>query len=196
MVGVSPSKPHNSRNANAVQTSKEAEEAKKLLPKEDRLKAEEAQRKIQDAAVIHVAGSINAAGAALPTAAAGDLAATLQASGQFTKFLAAAEKTGLGALLKGTRELTLFVPTDVAFDALPAGEHKRWVELPEAMSMSLSARPTSMALSRSPTVAVMPWTTETMSSSLVGRVDRRSDILPIDALAESAEYPRDCMTFG
>jgi len=33
-------------------TSKEAEEAKKLLPKEDRLKAEEAQRKIQDAAVI------------------------------------------------------------------------------------------------------------------------------------------------
>ena len=62
--------------------------------------------------------------------------------------------------------------------------------------MSLSASPTSVALSRSPTVAVMPWTTETMSSSLVGRVDRRSDILPIDALAESAEYPRDRMTFG
>lgn len=58
----------------------------------------------------------------LPTAAAGDLAATLQASGQFSKFLAAAEKTGLGALLKGPRELTLFVPTDVAFDALPAGQ--------------------------------------------------------------------------
>ena len=76
-----------------------------------------------------------------------------------------------------------------------AAEHS-WVELPEAMSMSLSARPTSVALSRSPTVAVMPWTTETMSSSLVGKVDRRSDILPIDALAESAEYPRDCMTFG
>ncbi|MEY4854011.1 MAG: hypothetical protein RIR32_687, partial [Verrucomicrobiota bacterium] len=33
-------------------TSKEAEQAKKLLPKEDRLQAEEAQRKIQDAAVI------------------------------------------------------------------------------------------------------------------------------------------------
>lgn len=33
-------------------TSKEAEEAKKLLPKEDRLQAEEGQRKIQDAAVI------------------------------------------------------------------------------------------------------------------------------------------------
>ena len=42
-------------------TSKEAEEAKKLLPKEDRLKAEEAQRKIQDATVIPE-------GAAKPTA--------------------------------------------------------------------------------------------------------------------------------
>jgi uncharacterized surface protein with fasciclin (FAS1) repeats len=58
----------------------------------------------------------------LSTAPSGDLAATLQAAGQFSKFLAAAEKTGLGALLKGQRELTLFVPTDAAFDALPAGQ--------------------------------------------------------------------------
>ena len=58
----------------------------------------------------------------LPTTASGNLQATLAASGQFTKFLAAAEKTGMGSFLTGARPLTLFVPTDVAFDALPAGQ--------------------------------------------------------------------------
>ena len=50
-----------------------------------------------------------------PITPAGNLQATLAASGQFTKFLAAAEKTGLGAFLTGTRELTILAPTDVAF---------------------------------------------------------------------------------
>lgn len=55
----------------------------------------------------------------LPTAAAtGNLQATLAASGQFSKFLAAAEKTGLTAFLTGTRELTILAPTDVAFEGL------------------------------------------------------------------------------
>ena len=54
----------------------------------------------------------------LPTAAAGNLQATLAASGQFTKFLAAAEKAGLNGLLTGARELTILAPTDVAFEGV------------------------------------------------------------------------------
>lgn len=55
-----------------------------------------------------------AAQAYKPIASAGDLVATLAASGQFTKFLAAADKANLTATLKGPRALTLFVPTDAA----------------------------------------------------------------------------------
>jgi uncharacterized surface protein with fasciclin (FAS1) repeats len=55
---------------------------------------------------------------------AGDLVATLMASGQFTKYLAAVDKAGLTTTLKGPRALTLFVPTDAAlgtaWDALSA----------------------------------------------------------------------------
>ena len=54
------------------------------------------------------------------------------------------------------------------------------VELPDAMSMSFSARPASVAWSRSPVTATMPWTVDAMSSSLVGRLERRSLILEMD----------------
>ncbi len=60
-----------------------------------------------------------AAAAYQPIAPAGDLAATLKASGQFSKFLAAAEKAGLTPLLSGARPLTLFVPTDAAIEGTP-----------------------------------------------------------------------------
>jgi uncharacterized surface protein with fasciclin (FAS1) repeats len=61
-----------------------------------------------------------AAQAYRPITPAGDLAATLKASGQFTKFLAAADKAGLTPLLSGTqRQLTLFVPTDMAVEGTP-----------------------------------------------------------------------------
>ena len=60
-----------------------------------------------------------AAQAYKPIAPAGDLAATLKASGQFTKFLAAADKAGLTPLLSGARPLTLFVPTDAAVEGTP-----------------------------------------------------------------------------
>ncbi|HTK36475.1 MAG TPA: fasciclin domain-containing protein [Caulobacteraceae bacterium] len=49
-----------------------------------------------------------------PIAPAGDLVSTLAASGEFSKFLAAADKAGLTPTLKGPRALTLFVPTDAA----------------------------------------------------------------------------------
>jgi uncharacterized surface protein with fasciclin (FAS1) repeats len=54
----------------------------------------------------------------LPATGNGSLQATLAASGQFTKFLAAAEKANLTGLLTGTRELTILAPTDVAFEAV------------------------------------------------------------------------------
>ena len=55
-----------------------------------------------------------AAQAYKPIMPAGDLVATLSASVQFTKFLAAVDKAGLTPVLKGPRALTLFVPTDAA----------------------------------------------------------------------------------
>lgn len=63
-----------------------------------------------------------AVGTTPKVAAAGDIVATAQASGQFTTFLKAAEATNLTGLLKTTPNLTVFAPTDAAFAALPAGE--------------------------------------------------------------------------
>lgn len=63
-----------------------------------------------------------AAASATKVVAAGDIVATAKASGQFTTFLKAAEATNLTSLLKDTKNLTVFAPTDAAFAALPAGE--------------------------------------------------------------------------
>jgi uncharacterized surface protein with fasciclin (FAS1) repeats len=60
-----------------------------------------------------------AAQAYKPIAPAGDLVATLKASGQFTRFLALADKAGLTATFAGPRALTLFVPTDAALEGTP-----------------------------------------------------------------------------
>jgi uncharacterized surface protein with fasciclin (FAS1) repeats len=80
-----------------------------------------------------------APGAAAPTAAppaasaaapamslsitpAGDIVDTLKASGQFTILLKALDASNLTSVLKGAGPLTVFAPTDAAFQALPAGE--------------------------------------------------------------------------
>lgn len=63
-----------------------------------------------------------AAAGSAQVVAAGDIVATAKASGQFTTFLKAAEATNLTGLLKDTKNLTVFAPTDAAFAALPAGE--------------------------------------------------------------------------
>jgi uncharacterized surface protein with fasciclin (FAS1) repeats len=70
-----------------------------------------------------------AAQAYRPIAPAGDLASTLKASGQFTKFLALADKAGLTPLLTGARPLTLFVPTDAAIDGTPLAQEMPATEL-------------------------------------------------------------------
>lgn len=57
--------------------------------------------------------------------AKGDIIETAKASGQFTIFLKAVDATNLTSVLKTNKNLTVFVPTDAAFAALPAGELDR-----------------------------------------------------------------------
>jgi transforming growth factor-beta-induced protein len=49
----------------------------------------------------------------------------LKLDGRFTRWLAAIESADLAALLEGQATLTLFIPTDSAFDTLPAGVWER-----------------------------------------------------------------------
>ncbi|MFN3522336.1 MAG: fasciclin domain-containing protein [Phenylobacterium sp.] len=62
--------------------------------------------------------------------ASGDIIETARASGQFKTFIKAADATNLTGLLKQTKNLTVFAPTDAAFAALPPGELDRLM-LPE-----------------------------------------------------------------
>lgn len=55
-------------------------------------------------------------------APAGDMIATLQASGQFKTLLKALDDTGLTAVIKAQPNMTLFAPTDAGFEGLPAGK--------------------------------------------------------------------------
>jgi len=55
-------------------------------------------------------------------APSGDLIDTLKAAGQFTTFIKGADSTNLTGLLKSNKNLTVFAPTDAAFQALPAAE--------------------------------------------------------------------------
>jgi uncharacterized surface protein with fasciclin (FAS1) repeats len=63
-----------------------------------------------------------ATAAATPVEAKGDLVETAKASGQFTTFIKALDAANLTSVLKTNQNLTLFLPTDAAFAALPAGE--------------------------------------------------------------------------
>jgi uncharacterized surface protein with fasciclin (FAS1) repeats len=53
---------------------------------------------------------------------AGDIADTLKASGQFTILVKALDASNLTGVLKTAGPLTIFAPTDAAFNALPAGQ--------------------------------------------------------------------------
>ena len=73
-----------------------------------------------------------AAPAAPLVVAKGDLVETVKASGQFTTFVKALDKTNLTAVLKTNKNLTVFAPTDAAFAALPAGELDRLMKTENA----------------------------------------------------------------
>ena len=68
----------------------------------------------------------------VPVVAKGDLVETAKASGQFTTFIKALDKTNLTAVLKTNPNLTVFAPTDTAFAALPAGELDRLMKTDNA----------------------------------------------------------------
>lgn len=57
---------------------------------------------------------------AAPVVVQGDLIDTLKLNGGFTTFVAGADATNLSGLLKANGNLTVFVPTDAAFAAMPA----------------------------------------------------------------------------
>ena len=63
-----------------------------------------------------------AAAATVNVTPAGDIVATLTASGQFKTLLKALDATNLTGVLKTPGPLTLFAPTDAAFAAMPAGQ--------------------------------------------------------------------------
>ena len=78
------------------------------------------------------AAAAPAAPSFIPVVAKGDLVETAKASGQFTTFLKALDKTNLTAVLKNNPGLTVFAPTDAAFAALPAGELDRLMKTENA----------------------------------------------------------------
>lgn len=57
-----------------------------------------------------------------PAPATGDVFETAKKAGQFNTFIKAVEATNLTAVLKKQPSLTVFAPTDAAFQSLPAGE--------------------------------------------------------------------------
>ena len=57
-----------------------------------------------------------------PIAPAGDILATLQASGQFKIFIQAVQATNLAQIVKAQPNITVFAPPDSAFSSLPAGK--------------------------------------------------------------------------
>ena len=60
--------------------------------------------------------------AAKPVAVQGDLLDTLKLDGRFTTFVKAVEATNLTTVVKMTKTLTVFAPTDAAFAAMPEGD--------------------------------------------------------------------------
>ena len=57
-----------------------------------------------------------------PIAPAGDILATLQASGEFATFVKAVTATNLTTVIKTQPNITVLAPTDAAFAALPADQ--------------------------------------------------------------------------
>ena len=67
-----------------------------------------------------------------------NIIATLTASGEFTKLLAALQATNLTGLISTHPNLTLFAPTDAAFAALPPGQLDMLMKSPPQLQAILT----------------------------------------------------------
>lgn len=67
-----------------------------------------------------------------PTAG-GNLVAVLQGTGQHGMLLQAVQTTNLTSVLEGTRPLTVFAPTDAAFNALPEAQRTALMSNPQQL---------------------------------------------------------------
>ena len=70
--------------------------------------------------------------------AGSNIIATLQASGEFTKLLAALQATNLTSLISTHPNLTLFAPTDAAFAELPPGQLDTLMKSPQQLQAILT----------------------------------------------------------
>ncbi|MDO8296313.1 MAG: fasciclin domain-containing protein [Caulobacter sp.] len=70
--------------------------------------------------------------------ARGDIIETLKADGHFTTFVKALDAANMTGVLKTSRNLTVFAPTDAAFAALPAGELDRLMKSPAELQKLLT----------------------------------------------------------
>lgn len=62
-----------------------------------------------------------------------DIVATLQADTRFSALARAIEVAGLTPMLRARGPLTVFAPTNVAFDKLPAGRLDQWLKQPKVL---------------------------------------------------------------
>ena len=67
-----------------------------------------------------------------------NIVATLQASGEFTKLVAALQATNLTGLISSHPNLTLFAPTDAAFAQLPPGQLDTLMKSPQQLQAILT----------------------------------------------------------
>ena len=101
-----------------------------------------------------------------PIAPAGDILATLQASGEFKIFVQAAQATNIATILKTQPGITVFAPPDSAFSSMPADQlaalQKNIPELQKLVTYHIvnthitAAQVIGHASTSIPTVATLP----------------------------------------
>ncbi len=129
----------------------------------------------------------------------GNIIATLTASGEFTKLLAALQATNLTGLISTHPNLTLFAPTDAAFAALPPGQLDMLMKSPPQLQAILTyhlvaatIKPTDVmghAAGKVPTAAKKSVTLDGSGPTL--KVDTASVLQPGVTAANGIIYPID-----
>ena len=128
-----------------------------------------------------------------------NIIATLTASGEFTKLLAALQATNLTTLISTHPNLTLFAPTDAAFAALPPGQLDMLMKSPQQLQAILTyhlvaatIKPTDVmghAAGKVPTASKKSISLDGSGSTL--KVDTASVLQPGVTASNGIIYPID-----